>query len=238
MSFIRPFVCIVLFFLISAGDTQAASLVAKDLIKNKQHTHFRVSPDGSKIALLAPHEGAMNIWLQGVGRGKRTLVTRENKSLTNFFWQYDNEHLLYLQDQDGDQQFHLFQVDLSGFNTRDLTPYRGIQARVVSMLPLVPDQILVSMNLNSRQRHDVFRIHLDTGAIELDTVNLGYVLQWMADADLQTRAGVALSSDGGYEILIKDLGTGEWSPKVTIPAGHAVPHLIGLSPDGTVLWYL
>ncbi len=238
MNLIRHIVCILLFHSVVSDTTNAASLVAKDLIKSKEHTHFRVSPDGSKIALLAPYEGAMNIWHQGVGRGRRTLVTRESRSLTNFFWQYDNEHFLYLQDQDGDQQYHLYQVDINGFNTRDLTPYRGIQARVVSMLPLVPDQILVSMNLKNRQRHDVFRIHLDTGAIELDTVNPGYVLQWSADADLQTRAGVALSSNGGYEILIKDLATGEWSPKVSLPEGRAIPNLIGFSPDGTVLWYL
>lgn len=238
MSFIRQLGCVLLFGLAATVGTHAESLVAKDLIKNKQHTHFRVSPDGSKIALLAPHEGAMNIWLQGVGRGRRSLVTRETGSLTNFFWQYDNEHLLYLQDQHGDQQYHLYQVDLNGFNTRDLTPYRGIQTRVISMLPLVPDQILVSMNLNNRQRHDVFRIHLDTGAIELDTVNPGYVLQWSADADLQIRAGIKLSDSGGYEILIKDLVNDEWTPKVSIPAGRAIPNLIGFSPDGSVLWYL
>jgi alpha-beta hydrolase superfamily lysophospholipase len=238
MNLNRQFVGILLLALIGAEGMHAASLVSKDLIKNKQHTHFRVSPDGSKIALLAPHEGAMNIWHQGVGRGKRTLITRESRSLTHFLWQYDNEHLLYLQDQDGDQQHHLYQVDINGFNTRDLTPYRGIQARVVSMLPLVPDQILVSMNLNSRQRHDVFRINLDTGAIELDTINPGYVIQWAADADLQTRAGVTLSPGGDYEILIKNLANGEWTPKVTIPAGRAIPGLIGFSPDGSVLWYL
>lgn len=209
-----------------------------ELIKGKAHTHFRVAPDGSQIALLAPHQGAMNLWLQGVGSGDRKQVTRDRRSIKEFSWQYDSKHLLYLQDTDGDQQWHLYQVDLNGFNTRDLTPFRGIQARIVSLRPLVPDQILVAMNLHDRQRHDVFRVHLQSGAIELDTRNPGSVLEWCADADLLTRAGVALSASGGYKIIIKDLNTGEWSPMVTIPAGSILPKLIGFSPDGTVLWYL
>lgn len=237
-QYVLNLVALLLLPLIAIETTQAATSLENDLVKHKQQTHYRVSPDGSKIALLAPHNGAMNIWLQNVGRGQRSLVTRENRSITNFFWQYDNQHLLYLQDEGGDQQYHLYQVDENGFNTRDLTPYKGIQARVVSMLPLVPDQILVSMNLNNRQRHDVFRIHLDSGAIETDVVNPGYVLQWAADADLQTRAGVSLSKNGGYEIIIKDLTNEKWEPKVAIPSGRAIPNLIGFSPDGAVLWYL
>ena len=46
---------------------------------------------------------------------------------------------------------------------RDLTPWHGVRNEFLASSPKFPDQILVTMNL--RDRLDVYRINLRTGAI-------------------------------------------------------------------------
>ena len=46
-----------------------------------------------------------------------------------YFWAYTSRYTLYLQDKSGDEDWHVYAVDLDAGETRDLTPTDGVQAQ-------------------------------------------------------------------------------------------------------------
>ena len=104
------------------------------LFGNPEKSSPQISPDGRWLAYLAPDDrGVLNVWVRTLGQDDDRVVTADKKRGIHFFlWQGDSEHILYLQDQDGNEDFHLYQTDLKTKNTRDLTPWEGIRAQVIA----------------------------------------------------------------------------------------------------------
>jgi dienelactone hydrolase len=209
----------------------------QELFTTKKVTDFQVSPDGARMAHLAPHEGHLNLWVGTKGGSNLHLVSKETRSIQQYMWQYDSQHLLYLLDPEGGECWHLYQTDLKGFNTRDLTPFRGVQARVVAYRPLAADQLLVALNLEQRTRHDLYRLSLIDGALTMVHANAEGVIDWLADADMEPRVAIAVNQEGMYQLLRKPLGSEQWLPIHTFSISSRMPKLVSLSPDGVTVWF-
>lgn len=124
------------------------------LFGNPERTSPRLSPDGKYLAYIAPDgNNVLQVWLRIVGQeDDRQLTADKKRGIRIFFWTYDGEQLIYLQDSDGDENFHLYSVNIQSNIVRDLTPFQGVKAQPVDLDPNFPDQVLVSMNLNSTLR--------------------------------------------------------------------------------------
>jgi len=181
------------------------------LFGNPEKAGPEISPDGAKLGWLAPSNGVLNVWVRTIGKTDDQVVTSDKKRGIRFFaWQYDGEHIIYIQDKDGDENWHLYQTSLKTKMTRDLTPFDGIQARAVAYDPKFPDQILLGLNIRDRRLHDVYRVNLKNGAVELDTQNPGDVSGWTADHELQVRAASASTPDGGTVVRIRENASSPW----------------------------
>jgi hypothetical protein len=124
-----------------------------------------------------------------VGGSDDKVVTADKKrGIRRYFWAEDDKTLIYLQDAEGDENWHAYGVDLTSGNVRDYTPFQGVRANVIATDSAFPDEVLVEMNLRDRKAMDVHRLNLATGALVLDTQNPGDVVGWGADAKLQVRA--------------------------------------------------
>ena len=67
--------------------------------------------------------------MKTIGKDDDKVVTADPKrGIRQYFWAEDSKMLVYLQDTDGDENFHLFGVDLGSGNVRDLTPFQGVKA--------------------------------------------------------------------------------------------------------------
>ncbi len=182
------------------------------LFGNPERTSPRLSPDGKYLAYIAPDEkNVLQVWLRTVGQeDDRQLTADKKRGIRIFFWTYNPDQLIYLQDSDGDENFHLYSVNIQSDIVRDLTPFQGVKAEPVDLDPNFPDQVLVGMNLNNRQKLDVYRINLKSGAVEFDTENPGNVVAWTADAQFQVRAATATTPDGGYDLLLRTADSQPW----------------------------
>jgi len=58
--------------------------------------------------------------------------------------------LLYQQDQDGDENWHVYGVDLASNSVRDYTPFQGVRAEILTLDPKRPGQMLVTANVRNR----------------------------------------------------------------------------------------
>src|SRR5262249_22629828 len=151
-----------------------------------------VSPDGKRLAYLAPDEkNVLQVWVQTIGKEDARQVTHDPKrGIRIHMWAYAPDTLLYLQDNDGDENFHVYAVNLAALEgkgqrakgkgeteaVRDLTPFAGVQAQIVDLDRDYPDELLVGLNRNDPRLHDVYRIRLSTGEVTLDTKNPGDVV--------------------------------------------------------------
>ena len=196
----------------------------------------RISPDGTAIAYLAPHEGKQSIWVRAIGGTDDRVVAHDPvRPLHWVKWQGDSRHVLYLQDQGGDENYHLFQADARGNTSRDLTPGENRRSIPLRIDPRSPEVALITSNARSARLMDVHRLHLVSGALELDTENPGDVMHWLADNALVVRAAVAQSSDGSFVIRVRDSAAGSWRILQTFDVVDGPPRLVAFSSDDRAL---
>ena len=205
-----------------------------------------ISPDGARLAYLAPDaKGVLQVWVGSADGADARPVTRDpHRGVEIYRWAGDSRHVLYEQDSDGDENFHVYSADVDGGMVRDLTPFQGARAQNLLTSPRRPAEILVGLNLRKRDAFDMYRIDLDTGAVRLDTENPGDVLSWTTDADFVIRAATAFDPKTAATILrVRDSAGAPWRDLVTWPFedssmfgqvnGGTV--VLGFEPDGRSL---
>jgi dipeptidyl aminopeptidase/acylaminoacyl peptidase len=188
-------------------------LIPRDILfGNPERTRPQLSPDGKYLAYIAPDEkNVLQVWLRTVGQEDDRQLTHDPKrGIRAYFWTYDGAQLVYLQDSDGDENFHLYGVNIQSNIVRDLTPFQGVKAQVIELDPNYPNEMLVGLNLTDPQKIDVYRINLTNGAVDFDTENPGNIVGWTADANFQVRAAIAMTPDGGSDLLYRDSPEQDW----------------------------
>ncbi len=221
--------------MVTAVVTQTPLIPRELLFGNPERANPRLSPDGKQLAWLAPDsKGILQVWVKPiVGADKEAVVvTREDKRPVRVYeWAEDNSSLLYWQDAAGDENFHLFSVELSTMNVRDLTPFQGVRANGWETRSTCPDTALVTLNLRDRKAFDLYRVSLKTGALELDTQNPGDVLRWVIDANCQVRGAEASLPDGAVELRVRDTVKAPWRLLMKVGIEETIG-LKGFSLDG------
>ncbi|MDO8587219.1 MAG: S9 family peptidase [Armatimonadota bacterium] len=188
----------------------------EEIFGNPEKANPRLSPDGTRLAYLAPDEGVLNIWLRTVGEEDDRPITRERERAIHVFsWAYDERHILYVQDRDGDENYHLYAVDLETDVICDLTQYEDIQARILAMDHRFPTEIFVGLNNRDVRLHDLYRLNLSTGEMALEIENREGVIDWSVDPEFQVRGACIQTSDGGIELRVRDTTESEWRSLVT-----------------------
>lgn len=206
------------------------------LFGNPERADPRLSPDGTKLAYLAPDDGVLNVWVRTLGQDDDRVVTADRKrGIHIFFWQGDSRHILYMQDQDGDENFHLYQTNLETRETHDLTPFAGSRALPVAVDHNFPEDILVSTNARDARLFDVYRLHLPSRKLQLDTENPGDIAGWEADNALQVRAAQSQLPDGGTRIQVRDDKASSWREFTRWGPDESNGGVTGWTPDNQAL---
>jgi dipeptidyl aminopeptidase/acylaminoacyl peptidase len=118
-----------------------------------------ISPDGTRIAFLAPWKNRLNVWVQDVDSAEdaRCVTADETRTVLSYDWTDDPRWLLYLQDNGGDENWHIYRVDLDDPDAPavDLTPFPG--AKAVFELPGgMPGEAVVYLNKRNVELMDVY----------------------------------------------------------------------------------
>ncbi len=183
-------------------DVGAPIIPRRILYGNPDKAAARLSPDGSRLSFLAPLEGVLNVWVGPASDPSQAKPVTEDKKrgIRIYFWAYTQKHIIYLQDKDGDENWHVYMVDLEKGETKDLTPQEGIRAQIESVSHKRPEEILVGLNDRDPQLHDVYLVNLLTGEKTLAQENPGFA-EFIIDDDYNIRFGVKMTKEGGLELL-------------------------------------
>jgi dipeptidyl aminopeptidase/acylaminoacyl peptidase len=219
----------------SAAGAAPPELIPRDVfLGNPVKSQPRISPSGGQVLYLRPSDtNVLNVWMRSLGRIDDRVVTQDSlRGIRTAFWAEDNLHVLYLQDVEGDENFHLHVIDGYGRNGRDLTPHPGVRARNVKTYRKRPYEVLVEMNLRDRKVFDIYRVRLAGGSEELDTENPGDVEEWYADTAFVVRAALAANErDGSRTVRVRDNPAAPWRDLVTWPFGER-GSFVGFAPEG------
>jgi dipeptidyl aminopeptidase/acylaminoacyl peptidase len=209
------------------------------LFGNPTRVSPSISPDGARLAYLAPVDGVLNVWVGTRGGDDFRPVSEDRDRGIRFFtWAHDNRHLLYLQDRGGDEDWHLYGIDLEGGGTRDLTPFDQVQAQMVAMERRIPTTLLVGLNRRTPKLHDVYRLDLTSGELVLVAENPGFA-GWVADGQLRVRGAIQPVDDGGLQVLVRDGVDDPWRTLERVGHEDALSTApIGFVADGSALLML
>jgi dipeptidyl aminopeptidase/acylaminoacyl peptidase len=174
---------------------QPAPLIPmKDFFKNPTKTSFKLSPNGEYLAFMQPWESRMNVHVQKIGEDKIVRLTEATaRDIAGFFWA-NNERIAFIQDKGGNENYHLFAVNIDGGNLKELTPFDGVRAQVIDDLENNEEEMIIALNKRNPRVFDPYRININTGEMNMIVENPGNITGWQTDWEGKLR--IATTSDG------------------------------------------
>ncbi|MBV7259303.1 S9 family peptidase [Erythrobacter crassostreae] len=216
-------------------------LIPRDaLFGNPTRAQGKISPDGTWLSWLAPLDGTLNIWLAPRDNpdDAKAITSSTDRPIRDHFWAPDGKSVGYIQDKGGDENFLLYRIDIASGEEVCLTPFEETRVRIVGASETILDEVLVGLNNRDAQFHDVHRLNLNTGALELVYENNAYA-GFMSDDSLTLRMAMAQNEAGGTDYFRFSDGAFSDEPfestamedaLTTSPSGYTV--------DGSILYWM
>ena len=183
---------------------EATALIPRAVIfGNPDRTLARISPDGNWVSWLAPDKGIMNVWVAPADDpDSATVITHDNyRGIQTYYWAPNSEFIYYIQDEGGNENYHVYSSNISNGEVIDLTPVaEGVRAQIEAVSADHPDQLVVGLNERDSQVFDLYLVNGKTGERELIQENPGF-MGWVIDHDLKPRLGQAPTPGGGARLV-------------------------------------
>jgi dipeptidyl aminopeptidase/acylaminoacyl peptidase len=218
-----------------------ASLIPRaQLFGNPSRAQGQIAPNGRWLSWLAPERGVLNIWVAPVDDlGAARVITADRKRGIRFHaWANSSAHVLYIQDEGGTEDWHVYAAPVAGGPAQDLTPLSGVNARIQELSLDEPNAIAVALNDRDKAWHDVYRIDIATGARELIYENDKQLAEIMLDRQLRPQLAIKTREREGGHIVFRVVG-GELEPIMVVEhEDDLTTHPVGFTQDRTTLYWI
>ena len=171
----------------------------KEFFKNRSKSTFILSPDNTKVAYLDTYEKRRNIFVWDLETDEKKAITKQQKrNIYSFGWK-NSDKLYYLQDNDGDENHHVFLVDLSDESVEDITPMDGVKVAGINDFNTMVNhkgreelrnKMLISHNDRDKSTFDPYIFDLETK-------------EWTMLYETKANEGVLLSDEDTFMPVIK-----------------------------------
>ncbi|MEL6485409.1 MAG: S9 family peptidase, partial [Bacteroidota bacterium] len=139
----------------------------EDYFARPKASTFRFSPDGRYMSYREKDEnGKRHVMVKDIATGEVKRAIEEKEELVRAYGWISNERLAYLMDSGGDENYHVYAVNLDGSALKDLTPFDGVRAEFTELLKEDKNHIIISMNMNNPQVFEPYKVNVVTGEME------------------------------------------------------------------------
>ncbi|MDP2685751.1 MAG: S9 family peptidase [Aequorivita sp.] len=213
------------------------TISVEDFMKNSEQRSFQISPDGTHFAYMAPYKKRMNIHVRKIDSDSVTQVTKvEDRDIAGYFWA-SNDRLVYVKDDGGNENYHLFSITKNGDDEIGLTPFDGVRAEIIDDLENNENEMIIGLNKRIPQVFDPYRININTGEMKLLYENPGNITGWGTDHDGKLR--LALKTDGvNNSILYRANETDKFKEVITTNFKETLSPLFFDFDNGHVVYAL
>jgi dipeptidyl aminopeptidase/acylaminoacyl peptidase len=221
------------------ADGKSGLIPRKVLFDNPDKSGPQISPDGKHLSYLAPVDGVMNVWVGPVDKPEdaRPITKDKKRGIRNYHWAFTNDRVLYTQDANGDEDWHVYSTPVSGGETKDLTPEKKVSARIEGVSHKFPEEIVIGLNDRDPRYHDAYRVNLVSGDKKLLRKNTEFA-QFLIDDDYNIRLAAKFSPDGGMAYFQPE-GADGWKEFLKVPpADTLTTNPAGLDKSGGVMYLI
>jgi len=182
------------------------------LFGNPEISGAELSPDGKYLAFMKPWKDTRNVWVKKIEEpfsDARLLTTETKRPIAGYLWTRDAKYIVYVKDNDGDENFNVYAVDPSASApagaevppSRDLTGLKGVQVHLYSVPKSDPDLAYIGINDRDRAWHDLYKLKISTGERTLMRKNTERVAGWFFDLNGRLRLAERVADNGDQELL-------------------------------------
>lgn len=178
-----------------------SNLIPRQVIfGNPDKMAVSLSPNGEYIGFVAPHNNVLNVWIAPKDNleNAKVITNDTTKGIRNYAWAYDNKHIIYSLDNDGDENDRLFIQNIIDGSLKMITPEKDVKAMVVEMNYRYPNEIVIATNERTKNYFDLFKYNLATGETTLLFENEKFD-NFVIDNDLNLRFVSLINEEGGVE---------------------------------------
>lgn len=198
------------------ADAGLPPLIDRELIfGNPEIVNAQLSPDGKYLAFEKPWKDTLNIYVKGVDEpfsAARLLTMESKRPVPEYFWTRDSKYILFVKDNDGDENFNIYAVDpaarpAAGVEapvSRDLTGLKGVRVAIYEVPKSDPDTVYIGLNDRDKAWHDLYKLKLSTGEKTLLRKNTERIGGWSFDLQGHLRLASRSAENGDTEILRVD----------------------------------
>ncbi|KAB8033478.1 S9 family peptidase [Fluviispira multicolorata] len=184
-----------------AIDKKNELIPKKVLFGNPDKASVAVSPDGEYISYLAPYNGVLNIYVAPINNIEQAspITNNKDRGISAYFWSYNKEYIVYLQDQDGDENWQIYGVHVKNKKEKKLTNFQGVRAEINNLSEKFPNEILVSLNNRNKELHDLYKLNIINGKLTKIYENNDFS-DIITDDTFKIRLALKQTDDGGSNI--------------------------------------
>ena len=173
----------------------------KILFGNPEKANVQISKDGKHISYLSDKNGALNIFVALLDNlnAAKAITNDSKRGIRSYFWSYDNNHILYLKDNDGDENDKIHKVNINTLEDRALTPTKNVKSIILKSSYKIPNEIIIGLNDRKKEYFDIYNLNINTSKLSLLYKNDKYS-GFDIDDNYNIRFGYQPTPDGGNQI--------------------------------------
>ncbi len=193
---------------------QKAPIIDRDLFfGNPEISGGQLSPDGKWISFMKEYKGIMNIWLKKFDEpfAKARPLTDSKRPFYGYYWSEDGKYILYAKDKDGDENMNIYAVSPNEKvaagklpKSRNLTPMKDVAAQIYATSKKNPDVLMIGINDRDKAWHDLYRLNISTGKLEMMYENKDRITGYDFDWDDNLRVLYQTDEKGNTQFLYKN----------------------------------
>jgi Tol biopolymer transport system component len=144
------------------------------LFGNPEIAGAQISPDGKYISFIKPFNDVRNVWVKGVDEPfekAKPLTDEKKRPVGGYFWSWDSKYILFVKDNDGDENFNVYAVNPAGSPAtgasvpaaKNLTNATKVATQIFAVPESEPDFIYIGVNERDKAWHDLYKVQISTG---------------------------------------------------------------------------